>query len=92
MIGYEQSSCCDMTNMNGKKHRAEVVQATKGHLDRFHSCLTILSITYPFHGDQVLHEKKTFPFVLCVSLMTLFMTTRGEMFEGAPEENQQRIK
>lgn len=83
-----------MGEKNKNPYRSELVSATKRHLD--------CSQDYPQRyflvtWDSSLarkkeEEKKLFPFVLCVSLTALFMTTREEMFEGAPEENQQRIK
>ncbi len=81
LMAYKQSSCCDMTNMNGKKHRTEVVPANNRSPVLLRLCLTVLGIAYSSMGIKCcMKKKKTFPFVLCVSLMTLFMTTREEMF------------
>lgn len=46
--------------------------------------------TAHFQENQVLHEKGgVSPFVLSAGLL---MTAREEMFQGASEENQRRIK
>lgn len=82
LIAYKQSVCCDMTNMNGKKHTGpgqtksqQKVSGTVFICARLSSALLTLSM-----GIKSCMKKQTFPFVLCVSLMTLFMTTREEMF------------
>lgn len=79
----------------GEKHRNKLVSAPIFHWECFHRSLIILSIflLIPLQSSPcTIKKEKPFPFVLGVSLTALFTTTGEEIFGGAPEENQQRMK
>lgn len=81
LIAFKQHSRSDMTNMKGEITGPRYSSSNKkGHPNCFHFLFLSSALLTLSMGLKSCMKKKLFPFVLCVKLMTLFMTTREEMF------------